>query len=60
MSEFGKTKCNGGCGREKEYGEPDVGGYGLYHRDHMVEWVCDECWRKGVRTTASKGSKTGE
>ena len=25
-------------------------GYGSYSGDKVVEWVCDVCWAKGVRT----------
>ena len=49
-----KTRCGckGGCGKVKVYPvEPDTGGYGMYVNDSLVEWVCDKCWEKGVRTT---------
>ena len=45
-----RVKCKGGCGRDKSYGETDKDGFGLYCGDKMLEWVCEECWKNGVRT----------
>ena len=55
MSGNVKVPCRGGCGDAKARDEsrPNfLGGYGLYRGDRMIEWVCDDCWRKGVRTTS--------
>jgi hypothetical protein len=47
-----RVKCKGGCGREKTRDDLVAGGFGMYRGDKMIEWVCDSCWKKGVRTTA--------
>ena len=50
-------KCTGKCGRESP-DEYDSGqGYGAYTRDVLVEWVCPECWEKGVRTGDTQEAK---
>ena len=54
-----KTKCNGGCGKESGYNESGKGGYGTYVNDKLVEWVCEDCWKKGSRTTAAKEWEKG-
>ena len=47
-----KVKCKGGCGDECASNEKPSRGFGAYHSEDMVEWVCDKCWGKGVRTEA--------
>lgn len=57
MSE--KKECKGGCGKAKAHGDCDAGGYALVSGDRYLEWVCEECWKKGVRLTAFKDVKLG-
>lgn len=56
MSE--KVSCKGGCGKEKSYAQVGAGGYDVCRGDKIVEWVCDGCWKQGVRTASFKDLKS--
>ena len=45
-----KVECKGKCGRQVDDIDRREGGYAKVTCDKVVEWICDECWRKGVRT----------
>lgn len=42
-------KCIG-CGKQYE----EHKGFGSYRGDKVIEWVCDDCWKKGIRTELHK------
>ena len=47
-------KCTGKCGRESPDKYDSGKGFGSYTWSELVEWVCPECWAKGVRHEAWK------
>ena len=42
-----EIKCKGGCGRLMV---DEWDGYRSFSNDRVMEWVCDSCWARGVRT----------
>ena len=50
-------KCKGDCGRESRGDGDSMGGYGSFFGDKLLEWICDECWGKGIRYSEPKEKK---
>jgi len=51
-----KTNCKGKCGKEKAAYEIGVGGNSIHKGDKMIEWVCEDCLKNGVRLSFVKDS----
>ena len=46
-----KVNCRGKCGKVMPEDHHVTAGYRKGEGDALVDWICYECWEKGIRWT---------